>query len=67
METNWLCKLFGHKWIYYKIDARDYRVCRCCHQMNHWTVFYPIRNPFWMITVQYKDAGAKAHVKGYGK
>ena len=66
MKINLLCRIFGHRWTYYKKDAQDFRVCRCCHQMNYWITFPVAKKAFWMITVQYKEKGAKAHVEGYG-
>jgi hypothetical protein len=60
-----LCKLFGHKWNYYKV-AQHVRVCGRCKKLQYWTTFYPIPNPFWMTAVKYTDKGAREHVAGYG-
>ena len=60
------CKLFGHKWTYYRITepTRYIRVCNICHEMHdRKVVFGP--DPIWSITLQYKKYGAKLHVPGY--
>ncbi len=74
MRGNLLCKLFGHKYIYYthsgffQEDRTSTRVCKNCHDLQRY-VFLPFplnKKKAWISAVQFTELGAKDS-EGYGQ
>lgn len=68
MKINFICKLFGHKWVYYNV-GNDVRVCKTCHYAQEWKNVNPLTptNKIWSWAIMYKELGASKYVEGYGK
>ena len=70
---RFLCKIFGHRWDYYRREtptAQELRVCRCCHRAQYWGVSpwgLQATKPAWLGFVQYRTKGAKEYVEGFGQ
>lgn len=63
------CKIFGHKWVYYKLYATNQklRYCKRCNilQYREWHIRRNMMT--WHTAIEYTDAGARKFVEGYGE
>lgn len=68
---NLLCRLFGHKWNYYKIGNKHdktIRVCKHCGCLQEWKSLMDPKKLEWVGgNNKYSDFQAYLYIDGYGK
>ena len=62
-----LCKIFRHKWTYYKLYETNQHIrhCKRCNQLQYRK--WHMTSYIWSIGIEYTKLGAEKHVEGYGE